>query len=196
MTTIVEPLTRETHSFLEGFLTSYLDGACYYFAVAVHEGTGWPLVGITLRDGALRHVAVQPPGDTRLFDARGFVAREEFGEPFGFGRGITYELRAVSLQELRHKSEPADSHQHRVEKARELAEALWPELPWKESRQARIIAFLDAIEAVCREHQMWIRAPYATTWPHIRRADGAEAGYNVRRTEDGTGFTFEARFRL
>jgi len=196
MVTKVEPLSKETRAFLESGLSHYLEGACYYFALALHEGTGWPLVGITLKDGTVRHAAVQPPGETHLFDARGFVAREEFGVPFGFGQGLTYELRSVSLEELSHESVSADARRHAIEKARKLAEVLWPDLPWKDSQQARVVAFLDAIETVCREHGMWIRAPYPRAWPQISMADGDEAGYNLRRTDDGIGLAFERRFRL
>lgn len=38
-------------------LSTYLDGECYAFATALHEGLGWPIIGL-MHNGEIRHALV------------------------------------------------------------------------------------------------------------------------------------------
>ena len=116
----------EGHQHLGNMITStYLDGECYAFAVALNEGLGWQMLGLIGRlhgEDCIRHVVLQMPGG-RFFDARGVMDETTLGAPFGlsppyqFIGGVT---RAM-LEEVR----PVQDRS--IAMARRLAEAYWPE---------------------------------------------------------------------
>lgn len=173
------------------FLTGFLHGECYAFAIALHEGLGWPIVGLMVGD-VIYHAAVKDP-EGRLFDARGFVPEMEFGMPFGVRPPFT--LHEMSPHELDRDGEPEERRAHLIQLARQYAETAWPELPWKDASVQRIKAFCDALEQVCRRHGLWIRAPYPAARPVITTEDGKEGGYEIQPTVNNSEFTLNRYFK-
>lgn len=174
-------------------LSMYLDGECYAFAIALHQGLGWPLAG--LMDGEIiRHAAVWGP-DGMLHDARGAIPVEEVGHPFGLT--WPYDIRAITEGDIRGESTAPESRTYRVNNARRTAEALWPDLPWRESLEARVRAFVDELEELSRKHECWIRSPTPANPPIIAigNGDGDESGYTISQVLGSPSFTLDRFFR-
>ncbi len=84
----------------------YLRGQCGTLALAVHDRTGWPTVGVFDAPGGLftekpRHVACQAP-DGRYVDARG-EGLDEAGlvEGFRLAGGMSLEVRPFAPEAVR-----------------------------------------------------------------------------------------------
>lgn len=191
MPTRVKKIDEESSEILYGIVGSpYLDGECYAFATALHEGLGWQLVGLINGD-EIRHAAVRSPEGV-LYDVRGAVSEEEFGRPFSYTP--PYQLREVDVKELYRSGESDEVRRLSVATARKLAETVWPELPWKDSAAKRSIAFCDELEALCRKHNLWIRAPYPGAKPILTTGGDDEGGYEICPTFDGAAFTIDRYF--
>ena len=195
MTTRIEPLSRDDQELYGVFLTegkpSFLYGMCYAFAIALHHGLGWPMVGPRVEPGEqMWHVALRRP-DGRLHDARGPLSDQEFGVPFARDCG-TYVLVDVTEAELQNMKFHND---HMIVHARRVAEHTWPELPWKETRSTRLVAFADELEALSRKHGLWLRAPFPNTPPVISESGDAEDGYTLTPMLGGLGFTIDRRLK-
>ncbi len=171
-----------------------LDGECYELAIALHRGTGLPMVGLWSATesgddgipGTWRHAAVRLP-DGRLLDARGPVARESFGQPYG--EPEPWDIREIGEADLRAVRPVGD---YALASLARLAQAAWPDLPWRgDAFQNRTAAFLVALEALSREHGVWIRAPYPSARPFLALGEGDEAGYRGTVTDDGLGVVFD-----
>ncbi len=183
---------QESAEILRGHcMPTYLNGECYAFATALHEGLGWPILGLMIGT-EIRHAVVQDP-EGFFHDARGRITEEELGSPFGLVP--PYDIREVTVADLVREGEPDYVRAHSVRLARRLAEAIWPELPWKDSIAIRIASFADELEALCRRHQLWIRAPVPAAAPVIALGDGDESGYQLRRIAGGLTFTIERYFK-
>lgn len=192
MPTRSHPLDAENRKRLHDIVMNiYLDGECYAFATALHEGLGWPLQGIVGTDGVVYHAAVLVP-DGRFFDARGYVELRNLREPFSLP-ALTM-VQPVTLQMFARKGEPALAREHSIASARRMAEAVWPELPWLDSAAARAQRFMDELEALSRRHGLWIRSPYPTARPHLALSGDDEGGYELRATDDSFSFTFDRYF--
>lgn len=190
MTTIItrlKPGSADWQMLQDLCLFMYLDGECYAFAIALHQGLGWPLIGVM--DGeVIRHAGVRDP-DGMLHDARGTVPEEELGHPFGLPQ--PYDLREITEKDLHGASGPPEARAHRVGSARRVAETLWPDLPWRESLEARMRAFVDALESLSREHGLWIRSPTPANLPVIAVGDDAEGGYKIDPVLASSSFTID-----
>ncbi len=186
----------EGQEHLESMLRStFLDEACYEFALALEEGLGWNIVGLrAMHRGkeTIRHVVLVTPEGT-FFDARGFVALEQLGMPFDLlpPHKLQSGVARTHLEGIR------PIHDRLIVLARRLAESTWPHLPWKNSLALRAQAFAEELEALSRKHGLWLYAPYATTWPRISDSDcdGDEVGYTLRPTSDGMKLTINRRLR-
>lgn len=177
-------------------LGNCLDGQCYELAVALHRSAGLPLVGLWSATasgddgvpGTWRHAAVRFGDD--YFDARGPVTEQEFGRPFGESppwnvRDIT-EADLLAVRPIRENS---------VETAAKFAQMAWPELPWNEtSFQSRMAAFLLDLEALSRQHGIWVRSPYPAAAPVLAEGDDDEAGYAARLTSNGLSVSFDRTY--
>lgn len=182
-------LAEENRKLLHDLLKNiFLDGECYAFATALHEGLGWPLMGIVGTDGVVYHAAVLAP-DERFFDARGYVELRNFRDPFALPERTM--VQPVTLEMFARNGEPALAREHSVASARRMAEAVWPELPWKDSTAALAIRFLDELEALSRKHGLWVRSPYPAARPHLALSGDDEGGYELRPTDDSFSFTFD-----
>lgn len=181
----------EAYEMLHALCTGmYLGGECYAFAAALHEGLGWPIIGLMAGD-VLRHAAVRSP-DGRLIDARGFILEEEFGTPFG----ITppYHLTEVCRIDLR-EGETEKGRASSTLRARRYAEILFPELPWKDSLLQRAAAFLAELEAISQKYGLWLRPATPAGQPILYERYGDESGYEIRPTHNGFGFTLDRRLQ-
>lgn len=188
MTTQIHKINDESREVLHRqCLAIYLDGECYAFATALHEGLGWPMIG--LMDGdVIRHVVVRDP-DGNLHDVRGLVSEQELGEPFD--TSLPHTLREVEVEELVRDREPAERRAGSVNFARRMAEKIWPDLPWIDSEVKRVSAFCDEMEVLCHKHGLWIRAPYPASKPVLEIGQGDEVGYSVYPTDDGLSYTID-----
>ena len=190
MTTLIKTLSDESRSAIRNIcLATYLDGECYAFATALHEGLGWQIVGL-MQDNVIRHAIVKSPDGT-LYDARGEVSEEELGKPFGIS--APYDLRTVGISDLVREKELPQARDSSVATAKRFAEKLWPELPWKNPDSEKIRSFCDELEALCRRHKLWIRAPYPGAKPVLSVHAGDEAGYTAQPTDDGFGYIIDRR---
>jgi hypothetical protein len=192
MTTQISELNAESHDVLHRqCLAIYLDGECYAFATALHEGLGWPMIG--LMDGdVIRHVAATDPNGV-LHDVRGPISEKEFGEPFDFRP--PYDLQEVSVGKLVRAGKTKEKRVGSVKFARRWAEKLWPTLPWLDSEAMRITNFGDELEALSRKHGLWIRAPYPASKPVLATGEGDEAGYGVYLSDDGISYAIDRRLK-
>lgn len=190
MATIIKQISFEYKEILHSLLMGLCcDGQCYAFAAALNRGTGLPIVGL-MQGETIRHAALREP-DGRLRDARGIVSYSEFGEPFGIKP--PYAIKEVSEGELRAVHPISELL---VRSIAVKAQVLWPELPWKKaSLRSRAIAFTEELEALCRKHGLWIRAPLPSKPPLISEENGREAGYEIIQTMDGTEFFINRTFK-
>jgi len=186
MPTIVRKLSREKRGFLHGACTTmFLDGMCYEFAIALHQGLGWPMVGL-MKNAVVRHAAVMSPQEI-LCDVRGsfLPADERFGRPFScvppydLSRGLIEEdLRAIR-----------PINEHGISTARKMAEVIWPKLRWNDSLASKVHAFADELEALSKKHGLWIRSSFPTTPPLLAIGMDDEGGYELRPTDDGSTYS-------
>jgi hypothetical protein len=154
MKTIIEKFDEENwESVYEMCVAMYLQPNCYAFAIALSRGTGWPMHGILAHD-TIWHAGVRDENG-RFRDARGIVPEAEIGQALDIDP--PYVTRVVAEEDLfRIKPIP----DRLVVRASIMAEALWPELPWKkEAFRSRAIAFTEELAELCRKHKVWIRPP-------------------------------------
>ena len=182
MKILFKKLHREDWLSLHGIATSiYLDGQCYEFAMALHRGLGWPMVGLIEND-VIRHALVA--SSERLFwDALGCVTKKKVGEPFNI-RIPT--LKPIDENKLRKVRPILDND---IEIASLFAEALWPNLPWqKNTFRRRTMDFLKELTSLCRRHKIWIRAPFPAAQIVLGNYYGNEKGFIASPTMDGQYF--------
>lgn len=184
---VLIPLDAEALDDLRDALSFYLDGECYAFAAALQRLTGWPIVALRTSEHDFRHAAVRDPNG-RLWDVRGRVSDEDFGEPFG--AHLPLDVREVTLTNLRTVRPVFDDS---IDSAANYAEIALPDLPClPNSRRERMKRFMAELEELSRRHGFWIRpkAPAQHLWPLLAPGEGDEH-YEVRPTHDGNGYGFD-----
>lgn len=190
MTTIIRTLKDqgvENWKMLHGMYEDlFLHREGYAFAIALHQGLGWPLVGV-IEKGEVTHAGVRSP-DGRVHDVRGFVSEEEFVRPFS--SESPYDLQELLVEDLL-VIRPV--HESAIKRARQVAETLWPELPWRSVSISKVVAFVEELEVLCRKHNLWIRPPFSTQVTSIQEGDGGEKGFTVGPSLNGFGHTLELR---
>lgn len=166
------------HSIFSG---KFLEGECYAFATALHQGLGWPIVGL-MKEDVIWHAGVRSPEGV-LRDVRGDLSEREFGSYF-----LTppFVLRDVLVADL-YATRPIDGQF--IKRARQMAEVLWPDLPWLDSAASRAIAFADELEVLSRKHGLWICGSVPADPPCLFQACGDEGGYQVRPMVGGFSHT-------
>lgn len=178
------PLDDETKQFLHGLmLRTYLNGCCYELALALARALDWPIVGLQQigNDGMpmIRHAAVRHP-EGGFFDARGRVSDQTFLTTFGPGIVQEFEIETRLTQATRPVLE------HHIHTAGKLAMSCWPELPWiKDTYIRSVVAFLDDLERLSRQHGLWLRASIPVEAPIIASGDGGEVGYALTTIGNG-----------
>jgi hypothetical protein len=186
-------------------LPNYLDGDCYTMAIALCRGLQLPIYGIyALRDfnehkenTKPRHAYVRgysPELEKHVFyDVRGVVLNHfDLTEPFGIPTDfIPWPIAESSLLEVvRNRLAARGSYDlffvdREINKAMQIMENKFPDLPWKHKTQIkRIATFADELEALCRKHKIWLREEYAAS-PMIAYEqddnDPIEDGYSVQK---------------
>ena len=169
------PITRpsaatveEMRDILEGL---YLDGFCYLLAIVLHRRTGWTLIALRAADG-------------RFVDVRGVL--DEAG--FRNGDAAPGSSAPIDVQEADLRA-VAPFAEERLRMGEAHADLLFPDLP-PSPRLARTEAFLRDLDALCRQHGIWIRAAMPGQRPIAYEAYGDEAGYGIHLLDDGT-ITFD-----
>lgn len=176
MTITFKNLDEESTQLLYDFCVGvYLDGECYAFAVALQQNLDWPIVGLT-HGGTIRHALLQRP-DGGLFDARGPIKSKDVGKPFGVPPPC--DLKPVKESDLR-KVRPIQELS--IARALDVAQRLWPDLPWKNGMRERARRFAEALEVLSRRHGIWIRGKVPAAPPVLVLAQGDEAGYVLSPT--------------
>ena len=170
----------------------YLDRECYAFARALHEGLGWPLFAL-MHGETIRHAVAQEPGTGLFRDVCGATTAEELCKTFGIP--LPPVIREISDHELLREKEPEEHIFFRIGQARKTAEVLFPELPWRESQEQRMTAFVDALEKLSRNHGFWIRPMVPGSPTMISDRTGREDGYVISSTHDGTTFMLDRSFK-
>lgn len=189
----IHSLDKESKNILkEWLLRSFLDGECYAFAEALNEGLGWPMYGLIQEDRVVRH-AVLKLSDTMFFDARGEISASDLFKPFG--HKTEFEIEEITSADLARDGESKEVRLHSIATARKFAEAIWPNLPWKDSLAKQVSKYLAALEEIDEIHGFCIRAPYPAARPVVEVRHGDETGYAIRLTEDGQKFTFDRTFK-
>lgn len=184
MPTILHKLEQnpEDHEMLHDMYRGvFLEGECYAFAMALNQGLAWPMIGL-MKGDVIWHAGVRAP-DGRIHDVRGFLTEEEFGGHF---LSPPFNIREIVSDEL-YATRPI--HDYTIKKARQLAEVLWPDLPWIESNVSKVKAFADELETLCRKHQLWICGSVPADPPRLFTGCGDEGGYEIHPTIDGLAHT-------
>lgn len=185
MAVICKP-DKKIMEFMRGLCrTVFLDGECYAFAIALHRGLGWPIFGLILND-EIRHAFLYPANVSSdvFFDARGYIAEEKLGEPFDID--YPYKLQQIEEKDLYATRPILDNS---IDKARQFAEIIWPNLDWKGGARAdKILAFAKELEALSRKHGLWIRAAFPGTPPLLAEGCGDES-YSLKIMADGCTYS-------
>lgn len=184
MPTVLHNLEQrlEDHEMLHDiYRQPFLEGECYAFAIALGQGLGWPMVGL-MKDNTIWHAGVRAP-DGRIHDVRGFLTEEEFGGHF---LSPPFNIREIVADEL-YTTRPVD--EYTIKKARQLAEVLWPELPWVSTHALKVKAFADELEALSLKYGLWICGSVPADPPRLCIGVGDEGGYLVHPTMDGLTHT-------
>lgn len=193
MTTVIKRLgddDQEDWDILQGMHErGYLHGECYAFAIALHRGLGWPIVGVINTNDIAEHVGVRTP-EGLLRDIRGAIDEESFAEPYSKLK-TPLVFREVTEKELYDTREVI--HDQVIAQARIIAESLWPELPWKDSKEARLKAFADELEQLSRKYSLWVCAPVPTQKPVLFNGNGDEKGYDLLPTVTGNAYLINRR---
>ncbi|KND50821.1 MAG: hypothetical protein AB202_00245 [Parcubacteria bacterium C7867-007] len=190
MPTILRKLEQspEDHEMLHDMYRGvFLEGECYAFAIALNQGLNWPMAGL-MKDAVIWHAGVRAP-DGRIHDVRGLLTEEEFGGHF---LSPPFDIREITANEL-YATRPV--HNYTVKRARQLAEVLWPELPWVENHTMKAQAFADELEALSRKYGLWITGGIPADPPRLFTGGGDEGGYEVRHTIDGLAHTITRYLR-
>lgn len=174
---ISNKLETELRETLQAILISLcLDGECYAFAIAMHRCLGWPMIGL-MQGELIRHAGVIDP-DGNIWDSRGKISKEEFGEPFGIK--FPYETRLITEEKLKSVAPMLSNRDHFIESLSKQAQMAWPQLPWKQDTLiVRVRAFAEELEALSRKHGLWIYGNLPTALPAISEGDGEEKGYKL-----------------
>jgi len=167
----------------------YLNRESYALAVALHRGTGFPIMGLKEKaSGVIRHAAVETPKGA-LIDARGYTVRHDlFARPFG--NLSECNLVGVTEEDL---FATGPIHDGSIITASKMAQAIWPELPWNgTTTRERIRTYLEEMEALSKKHRFWIRAPVPGCPPPLAEAHGNES-YVAQLTSDGMTYVIDRK---
>ena len=180
--------SEEGVKFLADMLKCTIHGQCYYFALALHRGLEWTLVGL-MEGETVVHAGVRSP-EGKFWDGRGEISVDEFVRPFT--RDDSWVISEVTEVMLVRKI----VQEHLVEYFQKKAQGVWPELPWKTtSCQEQISSFADELEALSRKHGLWIYGSIPTMLPMVAEGYGDEAGYEITMQANGDSYTINRVFR-
>lgn len=177
MATRIIRLDLEDEDVLEEFETHqriYHKGFCIAFAAAMHRITGWEIVAIDTKKTHLTHCGVRAPDGT-IWDGRGPVTPHQFIE--SFVDTVPERFRTPTWDELRAAWPPID-----LPATERIASQMYPDLPHlSTSDRSRTVQFVDEVEELSRQCNLWIRAPDGAISTHPVIAEWFEevVGYRV-----------------
>jgi len=187
---VVKKISEEAENIIKHFLSASVYGQCYCFAIALHRNLGWPIVGI-LKGENIIHAGVKSP-EGKIWDGRGEVLEKEFFEPFKLLK--KYPIINVKEERLIYTGKVSEEL---VELYKEKAQAVWPDLPWKnQTYQQKVVAFTEELEALSRKYKLWITGPYPAKKSVILEGFDDEVGYEIELTGgDGTTHTIDRKLK-
>lgn len=170
---------KETKAIIKGILEASIYGQCYPFAIAMHRGLDWKIIGL-FRGEDIIHSGVRSP-EGMIWDGRGVISEEEFIRPYS--NASKESIRDITEEDLFSRDEVSD---HMIESFLEKAQAMWPDLPWKgEIWRQRVVAFTEELEAISRKYKLWVCGPVPAALPVLFRGYDDEKGYQLSMMADG-----------
>jgi hypothetical protein len=164
MTVVVNSLSEDERTELRhSFGSIYIDGECYAFALALNRGLNWPLIGL-ISENTVRHAGVRAPNG-QILDVRGFQDEERFAWHYTLPPYVIEFIDEAQLRAIRPIDETI------IRRARNLAETLFPDLPWLTSTAERLRAFAKELEILSRKHGVWIYGNTPSTHPLLSLDD-------------------------
>ncbi|MFA5777104.1 MAG: hypothetical protein WC906_01540 [Parcubacteria group bacterium] len=179
MSTIIEEIDTSDFRLM---LSSSIYGQCYNFALALHRGLGWPLIGLIV-DPVIIHAGVLS-SEGKIWDGRGEISEADFVEPFV--EGEAYIIKEIKEEDLTHEPKVKETT---IDFFLEKAQLVWPELPWKQATfMEKVKTFADELEALSRKYKLWISGTLPVAPPAIFKGCDDETGYAVKLSADGNAF--------
>lgn len=173
---------EQTVKFLSDFLSSSIYGQCYPFAIAMHRGLGWQLVGL-FYEGMIIHAGVRSP-EGKIWDGRGKISDADFITPFA--NEVYSAICNITEEDLLSRDDTAESL---VDFYTDRAQVVWSNLPWnKPVYQENVIAFAKELEELSRKYKLWVCGPYPAATPVLFQGYDDEKGYELTRTSDGVTY--------
>lgn len=166
------------------FLEASIYGNCYPFAIAMHRGLGWQIIGL-FREQKIIHAGVKSP-EGKIWDGRGEISEFQFTEPFLAASNIP-AITDITESDLFSRD---DVSEYMIEDYLEKAQVIWPDLPWMgQTIRQQVTAFAEELEALSRKYKLWVCAPLLGMTPVLFRGQGDEKGYGISVTGDGVTYT-------
>lgn len=182
----IKPLNPEDLSLLRSsLLDAYLLSNCFPFAIALHRGLNWSIIGIReVGSTVIYHAGVVTPKKT-FFDARGETDKlNDFTLPFDDYTNKGFEMIEVNEKDLI-GTKPINNDF--IETTSIMIQTAWPELPWNNNTlQHRIRLYAEELEALSQKHNLWIRESFVTTRPIFGDSD-----YVLQPTLDCFGYSLK-----
>ncbi len=166
----------------------FLHGQCYEFAIAIHRATGWSLVGL-MKESVIEHAGVRGH-DGLIYDSRGANTSEDFSKEFNLTPDNVQTIVEKDLYATRKIFEGS------IRLASRIAQSLWPELPWRPNTlHSRMIAFMEDLERLSYDHNLWIRSTIPGCRPVISEGDDLEGGYFFSPTVTASAYVMDRYFK-
>lgn len=180
----LKKLSQEDWAWMHGYYTGmYLHGHCFAFAIALNQSLGWQLVALYSKNTIIHVMVREPTGVLR--DFRGIVKYDEIGKPYHMDP--PYKLRKVSRGEL---EKIEKQHAINLNRAQEIAEILWPDLPYRKRRNDKYLEFVKELEKLSKRTGVWISLPPSPQMISLSRDDGeTETTYILRPNTCGVTFS-------
>ncbi|MDP3778469.1 MAG: hypothetical protein Q8R30_00275 [bacterium] len=162
----------------------FLHGQCYEFAIAMHRATGWPLVGL-MKESTIEHAGVRSHNGL-IHDCRGPNTPKDFSKEFDLSPDNIQNITEQDMYGTRKIYEGS------IRLASRIAQSLWPELPWKPNTlHNRMIAFMEDLEKLSHDHNLWIRSAVPGCRPVISEGDNLEGGYFFSPTATASAYVMD-----
>lgn len=100
-----------------------------------------------------------------------------------------YELRVLAEDDLRAVRPVPEG---RISVAMRIAQAVWPDLPWKtDTLECRVRAYVEELTVLSAKHGLWVTPTSPGGRPVLSQDPGMSPGYTLYQTIDGLGFCMD-----